>query len=217
MRDNSTPKLSRGEWVDQEQGKHFCSCNCGRVIPIKPWHHSAGIPDFIRGHMPTENRYAGGRPGVVKPELHEIRQCECGCGEEVKGKKDGKLKRFRQGHWAKLNGDRISEWNSGRPSHRALPIGSRRIECTRIGLPYMYVKCEDGEWRAEHRVVLETKLGRKLGPSEHSHHLNHDTLDNRPENVVALEHSTHSKLHCPFANAPKRILVDGELVEVDGE
>lgn len=45
------------------------------------------------------------------------------------------------------------------------------------------------------RLILEAKLGRFLLPSEHCHHINHITTDDRPENLKALPASEHLKLH----------------------
>ena len=48
---------------------------------------------------------------------------------------------------------------------------------------------------SEHRYVMEQFLGRKLTKSEHIHHINHDKLDNRIENLEIISPSEHSKHH----------------------
>jgi hypothetical protein len=47
----------------------------------------------------------------------------------------------------------------------------------------------------EHRIVLEQKLGRALGPHEVAHHVNEVKDDNRPENLEVKTRSQHSKDH----------------------
>lgn len=46
------------EWVEQEQGKHFCQCGCGGEIKIIPRHHCKcnGIPKVIQGHKTEESK-----------------------------------------------------------------------------------------------------------------------------------------------------------------
>lgn len=46
-----------------------------------------------------------------------------------------------------------------------------------------------------HRVLMENKLGRSLGPNEVVHHLDGNKNNNDPENLVALTHEAHGRLH----------------------
>ena len=48
---------------------------------------------------------------------------------------------------------------------------------------YIYIRTDDGTYRAEHRVVMKTKLGRPLRKHEAVHHMNGIRDDNRPENL----------------------------------
>lgn len=47
----------------------------------------------------------------------------------------------------------------------------------------------------EHRLVMEEQLGRYLKPDEDVHHINHNKKDNRPENLMVISKSEHSKFH----------------------
>lgn len=52
----------------------------------------------------------------------------------------------------------------------------------------------NGKQVSVHRYVLEQKLGRPLSPDEVCHHINGNKLDNRPENLMVMSVSEHSRL-----------------------
>lgn len=47
----------------------------------------------------------------------------------------------------------------------------------------------------EHRFVVEQNIGRKLTPVEVVHHINHDSLDNKIENLLVTTSSEHASYH----------------------
>lgn len=52
-----------------------------------------------------------------------------------------------------------------------------------------------GLYIAEHRFILEKKIGRVLEDYEVAHHINGNTSDNKPENLELLTISEHNKQH----------------------
>ncbi|TDM18104.1 HNH endonuclease [Macrococcoides canis] len=48
---------------------------------------------------------------------------------------------------------------------------------------------------AEHRYVLEQKIGRYLTDDEVAHHINENKLDNSPKNLELMTRSDHSRKH----------------------
>ena len=60
---------------------------------------------------------------------------------------------------------------------------------------YRKVKTPDGRNMMEHRWVMEQHLGRELLPTEQVHHINHDRLDNRVENLEVVTVAEHAERH----------------------
>lgn len=75
-------------------------------------------------------------------------------------------------------GENNPQWEGGSiwaNGYRVLTIGGVRI--------------------GEHRLIMEKHIGRKLGRKEIVHHINHDRLDNRIENLQVMSASKHSSMH----------------------
>ena len=73
----------------------------------------------------------------------------------------------------------------------SLACSSRRPSQSR----YLRMKLPSGKSGQVHRVVMEKHLGRRLKTTEHVHHKNGNTHDNRPENLEVMSAGDHARLH----------------------
>lgn len=77
-----------------------------------------------------------------------------------------------------IKGEMLHNWQGGKILHEG----------------YWFVLI-DGKYQAEHRVIVEQHLERKLSKSEIVHHKNGNRKDNRLENLELLSISEHIKHH----------------------
>lgn len=49
--------------------------------------------------------------------------------------------------------------------------------------------------RAQHRIIMEEKLGRRLGFNEIVHHKDGDIKNNNPNNLMVMDRGEHIRLH----------------------
>jgi hypothetical protein len=96
--------------------------------------------------------------------------CQCGCGRETNLDRRGEPRRYLRGH-----------------NRRHTSFGWKEQ-----GQWYVSV---NGKKKAFHRYVIEQRDGRKLGPDDIVHHVDHDPLNNDPENLVVLSRAEHIRLH----------------------
>jgi hypothetical protein len=91
----------------------------------------------------------------------------------------------RKGKPSGFDGDRHPGWKGGRYTARGYVFVRR---------PNHHLAQANG-YVAEHRIVMEEKLGRRLEPGEQVHHIDGNGTNNAPDNLVALSKKAHGLLH----------------------
>lgn len=114
-----------------------------------------------------------------------------------------------------------TEFKKGVRSPRFIPIGARILRKSNDLKGYWIIKiAETGDytkdWRPEHQIKAEEKLGRPLRKGEVVHHVNFDKGNNSLDNIyIADSNSKHRKLH-QFEKLVRSFL-DRGLVKFDFE
>ena len=139
--------------------------------------------------------------GKKQKKSGEYKKCEI-CGKEMY-LCPSKLKRTRfcsmecrnKGKYALVGKDNPN-WKGGR---------------TKVG-EYIYIKSNQhpyrnsGNYMAEHRLVMEKKLGRYLNSNEEVHHKNAIKNDNRIKNLELVIKKAHfGKMKCPYCKKQFKI------------
>jgi hypothetical protein len=153
-----------------------------RVCSVEGCERAAAIRGWCHRHYCRWKRH--GDPLVVLPGGIKVHREPCivdGCDRlgEVRG-------------WCPRHYQRARKYGDPTIMHRA-PMGTGTID--KDGYRSF---CINGEKILEHRRVMAKVLGRPLRDDEDVHHLNHNRLDNRPENLMVLPHGQHSRIHNPI-------------------
>lgn len=147
-----------------------------------------------RGYTPIPDEIPGGL-------------CECGCGQATEiATITNQGRRWFKGHpkphlpfHAGKHKKQADHWNWKGGRHRTSAGYIMRLVREHPNADrYGYV------W--EHRLVVESLLGRYLERWEEVHHINHDKTDNRPVNLAVLTHAEHRAAH---AGRPHNISPEG--------
>lgn len=142
----------------------FCGTPFGQAVTVRAKYCSSkcGQRAWLarRAEREAEEGYSGRRYAATTVCLTD------GCDLPVKRNRIGHGLGYCEGHHSTLG----REWR--------VP-GSRCVSSE----GYVMVKLDDGSYGAEHRMVMETHVGRRLERGETVHHVNGDRADNRIENL----------------------------------
>ncbi len=140
---------------------------------------------MCRTHYKRWYKY-GNPTEIKKPYRHPNKICKvggCNLPTDAKGLCDNHY------HLMKRNGE---------------PVRKRIFRFSYIKDGYRYVYTGKRHYEPEHRIVMERFLNRKLKSSENIHHIDENTLNNSPSNLMIVNRSEHMSIHIKIRK-PQRI------------
>jgi hypothetical protein len=156
-------------WNKKQISKETVKCGCGCGQDMEKYDNRGRIRKYIYKH--------GYNNGKKFPTIKHDKQFKKGDKPWNKGIHVENAGTFKKGHRG-MRAEENPNWRGGfvmKNGYKAMVVEGRKI----------YV----------HRYVVEQSIGRKLEKNEHVHHLNHDKLDNRIENLKILSPQEHSRYH----------------------
>lgn len=150
------------------------------------------IDDYVRGSSLTElserygvsvstARYHLMKAGVLRSRADGVRNA-ARSGKLGLGLR-GKSRTFTAQHCEAISNARQAWSDKNAAGFSVKPSGYRE-----------YTKGEH-KGRSEHVVKMELRLGRRLLPDEHVHHIDGDKLNNSDNNLALMTRSGHMRLH----------------------
>lgn len=88
-------------------------------------------------------------------------------------------------------GEKNPCWNGGVTYGKARSMVYKFVKCP----PEFFGMAMKNGYTAEHRLVMARHLGRPLTRKKVVHHINHDPLDNRLENLMLFPNGSEHKLY----------------------
>lgn len=195
-------KLSAKQWASRS----FCSKKCAATkISVSA---EVVIAHYSEGKSSTE---LGAQFGV---DPHSIRRIIIKAGGQLRSLSEAISishnraefkqacavrqtgKRLSEGAKQKLRslcGERSPKWKGGITRHR----DGYEIYSNAIGNG-------DNAGKLVHRLIAEKKIGRKLLPGEHVHHIDFNKTNNHPDNLQVMDAREHHILHARASGFGRR-------------
>lgn len=152
-----------------------CRCGCGATFPL--YDSKGRIRHFLPGHNSRVNHPMSGKQ---HSEASKQRMSNAHSGKQLSEKTKRAISKA-------LSGNRSYRWNGG------VCVANNRKLVLKKDHPYAHRKLG---YVFNSRLVMEKRLGRFLRPEEVVHHINGNSLDDRPENLMLFANqSLHARHH----------------------